>query len=126
MARILIVDDALFVRHTLKLALALAGHQVVGEAENGLDALRQTNRLEPDLVILDLTMPVMDGMTALQALRRNHPEVLVLICSAQGAGPVREEAARHGAHGYLAKPYRPDDLQVAIDSAIAAIVKHAA
>jgi two-component system chemotaxis response regulator CheY len=121
MARILIVDDALFVRYSLKQALTQAGHDVVGEAENGLDGLRQTNRLQPELVILDLNMPVMDGLTALQAIRRNHPEVRVLICTAQGAGHVRAEARDHGAHGFIAKPYHPEDLHAAVAAALTAV-----
>jgi two-component system chemotaxis response regulator CheY len=120
MARILIVDDALFVRQSMKAALQAVGHDVVGEAENGLVGLRQTARLEPDLVVLDLNMPQMDGLSALKILRQNHPEVRVLICSALAEGPQAAEIKAIGVEGLIRKPYMPEDFIAAVIMALAA------
>jgi two-component system chemotaxis response regulator CheY len=118
MARILIVDDALFVRQSMKAALLAVGHDVVGEAVNGLEGLRQTARLEPDLVILDINMPQMDGITALKVMRQNHPHVRVLLCSALAEGPQAAEAKTLGVQGLLRKPYQPEDFIAAVIMAL--------
>lgn len=119
MARILIVDDALFIRQSMKAALQAVGHDVVGEAENGLDALRQTVRLEPDLIVLDINMPQMDGISALRVLRQNHPDTRVMICSALADGPQAVEAKRLGVQVFVRKPYTPEDFIAAVIMALA-------
>jgi two-component system chemotaxis response regulator CheY len=119
MARILIVDDALFIRQSMKAALEAVGHVVAGEAGTGLEALRQTVRLEPELIILDLNMPQMDGLAALKVLRQNHPDVRVLICSALAEGPQADEAKRIGVQGLLRKPHQPEDFIAAVIMALA-------
>lgn len=119
MARILIVDDALFIRQSMKAALQAVGHEVVGEAENGLEALKQTVRLNPDLIVLDINMPQMDGISALRVLRQHHPEVRVLICSALADGPRGAEAKALGVQGLVRKPYTPEDFIAAVIMALA-------
>jgi two-component system chemotaxis response regulator CheY len=119
MARILIVDDAVFVRQSMKAALTAVGHTVVGEAENGLEGLRQTARLDPELVVLDINMPLMDGIAALKVLKQNHPHVRVLICSALAGGPQADEARAIGVEGLLKKPYYAEDFIAAVIMALA-------
>ncbi|MBC7543880.1 MAG: response regulator [Candidatus Sericytochromatia bacterium] len=118
MARILIVDDALFIRHGMKTTLSAVGHEVVAEAENGLDGLRKVARFDPELVILDINMPEMDGVRMLEVLRRNHPMTRVLACSSLVSGPQTQQLAELGIQGALRKPYLPEDLIAAVMMAL--------
>ena len=118
MSNIVIIDDSLFVRYTMQQILTLAGHTVIGEAANGLDGLRMVNKLQPDLVILDINMPGIDGIMVLKNLRRNHPDVRVLLCSGLGTADNRKNAFENGANGFLTKPYMGDDLITSVRVAL--------
>ena len=119
MASIILIDDSLFVRFTMRQSLTAAGHDVVGEAATGIDGLRLVNREQPDLVVLDINMPGINGITVLKALRHNHSDVRVLLCSGLSSGRWRAEAIENGAHGFLQKPYFGDDLVASVAAILA-------
>ena len=84
MAKILVTDDAAFMRMQLKDILTKLGHEVIGEAENGLDAIEQYKKLEPEIITMDITMPEMDGIAAVKEIRKINPDVKIIMCSAMG------------------------------------------
>ncbi len=106
--KILIVDDAAFMRMILKNILTSHSFQVVGEAENGMQAVQKYRELSPDLVTMDITMPEMDGIQALKEIRKNNPNAKVLMCSAMGQEAMVVEAIRAGAKDFIVKPFQED------------------
>lgn len=104
--RILIVDDALFMRMVIKNMLVNNGFDVVGEAENGLEAIEKAKELKPDIITLDLTMPVMDGMEALKVLVKEVPGSSVVMVSAMGQEIRVRQSIENGAKGFIVKPYK--------------------
>lgn len=104
MAKILIADDALFMRVTLGDILKGAGHTVC-EAKNGSELLKVYEEEMPDLVMLDITMPEMDGLTALKELKKIYPNVKVIMCSAMGQKAMVMDAISHGAYDFIVKPF---------------------
>lgn len=118
--RILITDDALFMRVTLKNILTKNGFEVVGEATNGLESVELYNSLKPDLVTMDITMPTMDGLTALKAIRSADPNARVVMASAMGQQTMIVEALESGAKEFLIKPFLADKVVDAINRALAA------
>lgn len=107
MARILIVDDAAFMRLRLRTILEGAGHTVI-EAANGVQAVDTYGREHPDVVFMDITMPEMDGLTALTAIRRSHDKATVVMCSALGQQSMVMDAVRSGARDFIVKPFQPE------------------
>lgn len=105
MARILIVDDAKFMRMTLSNILKKAGFEIVGEGENGKDAIRLYRELQPDLVTLDITMPEMSGLEAVKEIKREFPDAKVMMCSAMGQQKMVVEAIEAGAKDFIVKPF---------------------
>lgn len=105
MARILIVDDAKFMRMTLSNILRKANHEVVGEGENGLDAIQLYRELNPDLVTLDITMPEMSGLDAVKEIKKEFPQAKVIMCSAMGQQKMVVEAIEAGAKDFIVKPF---------------------
>ncbi|WP_071459546.1 response regulator [Bacillus massilinigeriensis] len=105
MARILIVDDAKFMRVTLSKILKQAGHEVVGEAENGKIAVELFRELKPDIVTMDITMPEMCGLEAVKAIRGEHPDAKIIMCSAMGHQKIIVEAIEAGAKDFVVKPF---------------------
>ena len=110
MARILIVDDAKFMRMTLSNILKKANHEVVGEAEDGNQAINLYRQLEPDLVTLDITMPSLGGLEALKEIKKEYPSAKVIMCSAMGQQRMVVEAIEAGAKDFIVKPF--DDQRV--------------
>ncbi|OWU65542.1 MAG: two-component system response regulator [Armatimonadetes bacterium Cent15-Ar3] len=108
--RILITDDALFMRVTLKRILSDAGFEVVGEAANGVESVSLYNDLKPDLVTMDITMPEMDGIEALKAIRVCDPNATVVMCSAMGQQNLMVEALQAGAKEFIVKPFQADKV----------------
>ena len=102
---VLIVDDALFIRRTLKMMLEQNGYEVVGEAENGIEAILKYKELKPDLVTMDITMPQMDGLTALRAIKKINPSAKVVMITALGLETTVKEAMLAGASGFIVKPF---------------------
>jgi len=118
MARILIVDDAAFMRNNLKHILSQAGHVVAGEAVDGLDAVTQYDELSPDLVTMDITMPNMDGIEALKQIRTRDPRCKVVMCSAMGQESLVVEAIVSGARDFIVKPFQGERVVEAVAKAL--------
>lgn len=106
MAGILICDDSLFMRHNLKKIIEQGGYQVVGEAENGLQAVEKYKELQPALVTLDITMPIMDGVAALQEIKKYHPQAKIIMVSAMGQESMVKSAIASGAKDFIIKPFK--------------------
>ncbi|URM31611.1 response regulator [Cytobacillus firmus] len=104
-ARILIVDDAKFMRVTLSSILKKADHEIVGEGENGKEAVDLFANLKPDLVMMDITMPEMSGLEAVREIKRDNPNAKVIMCSAMGQQKVVVESIEAGAKDFIIKPF---------------------
>lgn len=105
MARILIVDDAKFMRLTLSNILSKTEHEVVGEGEDGQQAIELFRELRPDIVTMDITMPVMSGLDALKQIKREFPDAQIIMCSAMGQQKMVVEAIETGAKDFIVKPF---------------------
>lgn len=106
--KILIVDDALFMRKLLKDLLVAAGYEVVGEAENGREGFEAYLQHRPDLVTMDITMPEVSGLESLQFIMEADSKAKVIMCSAMGQEKMVTEAIMRGAKGFLVKPFNRD------------------
>lgn len=105
---VLIVDDLTFIKMVLKDLVEKAGFRVVGEASDGEEALRVFQEKRPDVVLLDITMPKMDGLTALKKLLELDPNAKVIMCSALGQQRLIVQAIQLGAKDFIVKPFRPE------------------
>ncbi len=114
MARILIVDDAAFMRMMIKDILEKNGFEVVGEANNGIKAVELFKKEKPDIVTMDITMPDMDGIEAVKAIKEFDPAAKVIMCSAMGQQTMVMDAIRAGARDFIVKPFQPDRVLEAI------------
>ena len=110
MSKILIVDDAAFMRMMIKENLKKAGFTEFSEASNGEEAMKKFESESPDLILLDITMPIMDGITALKEIRNNDPTAKVVMCSAMGQDSMVIEAIKLGALDFIVKPFKPERL----------------
>ncbi|ADL50851.1 response regulator [Clostridium cellulovorans] len=110
MKKVLIVDDALFMRVMLKNILEKHQFEVVGEAGNGAEAVKAYEKLHPDIVTLDITMPQMDGLAALQEIRNLDPNSKVVMVSAMGQESNVKKAISIGAKSFLVKPFQEDHV----------------
>jgi two-component system chemotaxis response regulator CheY len=110
MATVLIADDASFMRNSLKYIVENAGHTVVGMAKEGKEALELYLKYSPDVVTLDLLMPVMDGLEALKAITKKDPKAKVIMVSAVGSEDKQAKAQAMGAGGYIRKPFKPTEI----------------
>lgn len=119
MARVLIVDDAAFMRKLLTDALTSGGHEVVGEAGNGVEAVARWQELQPELTTLDITMPEKDGLAALAEIMALDPSAKVIMCSALGQEGKVLEAVKLGAKDFVVKPFQPPRVLEAVEKALA-------
>lgn len=110
MKRVLVVDDAAFMRMSLKTMLEKNGYEVVGEAENGLMGVNKYRSLKPDLVTMDITMPQMSGIQALKAIRAEDPDARIIMITAIGQEPMVREAIMSGAKGFIVKPFKEEGV----------------
>ena len=108
--KILLVDDAAFMRMMIKDILVKNGFNVCGEAEDGAKAIEQYNALQPDLIIMDITMPNMDGLQALKAIKKDHPQAKIVMCSAMGQESYVVDAIKSGASDFIVKPFQADRI----------------
>ena len=118
MATILITDDSSFMRMQLKNNLENLGHEVVGEAENGLDAIQKYQELQPDLVTMDITMPEMSGVEAVKGIIEINPEAKIIMCSAMGQQSMVLDAIKVGAKDFIVKPFTPERIKEAVGKLI--------
>src|SRR4051795_578360 len=119
MARVLVVDDAAFMRKMVSDALAKGGHEVVGEAGDGGEAVARYQELRPEVTTLDITMPEKDGLAALKEIIALDPAARVIMCSALGQESKVLEAVRSGAKEFVVKPFQPDRVIDAVGKALA-------
>lgn len=119
MANVLVVDDAAFVRLTIKKILEAHGHTMVGEAGNGEVALRKYEVLKPDVVLLDITMPEMSGLEALKRLKAMDPKAKVIICSSMGQQAMIVDAIQSGAADFIVKPFKEESIIASLTRVLA-------
>jgi two-component system chemotaxis response regulator CheY len=119
MARVLVVDDAAFMRKMVSDALSKAGHEVIGEACNGAEAVESFRSLKPELTTLDITMPEKDGLAALKEIIELDPGARVIMCSALGQESKVLESIKLGARDFVVKPFQPERVQEAVAKALA-------
>ncbi|ARU62466.1 two-component system chemotaxis response regulator CheY [Tumebacillus sp. BK434] len=112
--KILIVDDAAFMRMMIKEILTKNGYTVVGEAQDGVQAVEKYKELRPDLVTMDITMPEMDGIHALKEIRGFDPNAKIIMCSAMGQQAMVIDAIQAGAKDFIVKPFQADRVVEAI------------
>lgn len=118
MAKILVVDDAAFMRMMIKDILTKNGYEVAGEAENGSVAVSKYSELKPDLVLMDITMPEMDGLQALKAIKGSDADAKVIMCSAMGQQAMVIESIQNGAKDFIVKPFQADRVIEAVKKVI--------
>ena len=115
---ILICDDAAFMRMMIKDILTKNGYNVAGEAENGLKAVEKYNELKPDLVLMDITMPEMDGIQALKKIKEADANACVIMCSAMGQQAMVIEAIQSGAKDFIVKPFQAERVLEAVKKVV--------
>ena len=115
---ILICDDAAFMRMMIKDILTKNGYNIAGEAENGAKAVEKYNELKPDLVLMDITMPEMDGIEALKKIKAGDPNAMVIMCSAMGQQAMEIESIQSGAKDFIVKPFQADRVIEAVKKVI--------
>ncbi len=113
--RILVVDDAAFMRMMIKNIVTKNGYEVAGEAENGKQAVEKYAELRPDIVTMDITMPEMDGIDAVKAIRAIDPNASIIMVSAMGQQAMVMDAIQAGARDFIVKPFQQDRLLQAIE-----------
>lgn len=116
--RVLIVDDAIFMRMKLKDILEKNGFQVVAEAQNGIEAIEKYKSERPDIVTMDITMPEMDGVAALKAIKQVDPAAKVIMCSAMGQQSMVMDAIQAGALDFIVKPFDNDRVLQSLNKAM--------
>ena len=119
MAKIMVVDDAAFMRMMVKNALAQGGYTDVCEAADGSEAVQMYAEQKPQLVLMDITMPNMDGLEALKKIRENDGNAQVVMCSAMGQESMVIEAIKAGAKDFIVKPFKPERILSTVDGLIA-------
>lgn len=115
MARILITDDAAFMRMQLRNIFESLGHEIVGEAENGQVAIDLYKEIMPDLVTMDITMPEMNGVEAVKGIKSFDPNATIVMCSAMGQQQMVLEAIQAGAKDFIVKPFDQERIKQAIE-----------
>ncbi|WP_289628191.1 response regulator [Listeria ilorinensis] len=115
--KLLIVDDAMFMRTMIKNIVKDSQFEVVAEAENGLEAVKKYEEYKPDIVTLDITMPEMDGLSALNEIMQKDPNAKVIMCSAMGQQGMVVDAIKKGAKDFIVKPFQAERVLEALEKA---------
>ncbi len=115
---ILLADDLSFMRMVQKEILSERGYNIVGEASDGIEAVEKYKELRPDVVILDITMPNMNGLEAMKKILEFDPDAKIIICSALGQQKLIVEAIKAGVKDFIVKPFKPERMFSAIEKAI--------
>ena len=119
--KVLIVDDSMLMRRMIAEALAADGWEIAGEAGNGEEAVEQYRELLPDVVTLDIVMPVTDGIYALEHILHEDPDAKIVVISALNQTKLISEAIRKGAQDFIAKPFLPEQLQQTVNNCVACL-----
>jgi two-component system chemotaxis response regulator CheY len=114
--KVMLVDDATFMRLKLKAILTEFGHEVVGEASTGRIAIDQYQSLKPEVVLMDITMPDMNGLDALREIKKLDPQATVVMVSAMGSQEFVLDAVRSGARDFIVKPFDNERIRKVLDS----------
>lgn len=114
MTKIMVVDDAVFMRTMMKEILKSEGFEIVAEAANGEEAVQLYKQVKPDVVTMDITMPEMDGVDALAAIKKIDPQAKVIMCSAMGQQEMVIRAIKAGAMDFIVKPIQKDRVIAAV------------
>jgi len=117
MADVLIADDSEFMRNLLR-GILEEDHTIVGEVENGAEAVEVFDEVEPDLVMMDIVMPIRDGIEATDQIKDDHPDANVIMCTSVGQEEKMKEAVRAGADGYITKPFQKPSVKQAIQDVV--------
>jgi two-component system chemotaxis response regulator CheY len=117
--RVLIVDDAVVMRMMIKGILSKNGYEVVGEAQNGVEAVEKYKALNPDLVTMDMVMPEMDGIAAVKQIVASDPEAKIIMCTSMGQQALVVEAIQAGAKSFITKPFQPPKMLETIQKVLA-------
>jgi len=120
MKKILVVDDAAFMRLMLKGILSKNGYEIVGEAENGQEAVEKYRSLSPDLVTMDITMPIMEGVEAVRHIKKLDPNAKIIMCSAMGQQTMVVESLQAGAKDFIVKPFQEERVLESIRKTLGA------
>ncbi len=115
MSKILIVDDAIFMRKVIRDLLATHNYTDVIEAKDGAEAVEMYDEHRPDLVIMDITMPTLDGIETVKEIQKLNKDAKILMCSAMGQEMMVREALKHGAKDFVVKPFKPERVITAVD-----------
>jgi len=115
---VLIVDDAAFMRMMIKDILTKNGYTILGEAQTGKEAVEMYQKFKPDLVTMDITMPEMNGIDAVRAIRKNDPVARIIMCSAMGQQAMVIDAIQAGARDFIVKPFQPNRVIEAVQKAL--------
>ena len=118
MARILVVDDAAFMRQMIREIIEEQGHEVVGEASDGVEAVEAYRKYQPDVVTMDIVMPRLSGIDAVRSIVKLDPSACVVMCSALGQETLVSEAMEAGARDFIVKPFKPDAVLEALNRAV--------
>ena len=121
MSRIVIVDDVLLMRNRIRLILESMDHTVVGEADNGVDAVRLYQLKRPDLLTLDISMPEQDGMATINQILETDPEAKIIIISALEQKKLIMKALARGVKAFIVKPFQPDKVAQKVDEVLQAM-----
>ncbi len=117
--RVLIVDDAVVMRMMIKGILSKNGYEIVGEAQNGVEAVEKYRSLIPDLVTMDMVMPEMDGITAVKQIVAGDPNARIIMCTSMGQQALVVEAIQAGAKSFITKPFQPPKILETIQKVLA-------
>ena len=118
MARILIVDDSKIVRLHLNTILSKAGHEIIAEAENGMQAYHEYTKYKPDLVTMDITMPLLDGVRAVKKIINDYPQARIIMVSALDQKNMVIAAIQNGAKHYILKPFEADKVIAVVNAVL--------
>jgi len=116
--RVLVVDDAVFMRNVIRDIFTAAGFEVIGEASNGLEAVERYQELKPDLITMDIVMPFRSGIEATREIIKQDPRAVVLMCSALGQESLVMEAIEAGAMDFVVKPFRAEDVLAVVNKVL--------
>lgn len=116
--RIMLVDDAAFMTMVLKDILTRNGYEVVAEARDGIEAVEKYKELQPNMVLMDITMPNMNGIQAVRAIKEYDSKAKIVMCSAIGQQSVMDECKKAGALGYIVKPFKEERVLKAVKKVI--------